>query len=643
MAQSFGSRAKSFAVLILVGVMSFAFAIWGVEDMFRAQAKNAVLSLGKHEVSTRDFDQAFRQELSSLAVTEGRQMPHDEAYQRGIHRQILQRLLTAKVIEIDADDLGIGVNSQSARDYVAEIEAFQDELTGEFSEQKLMEVLARQNPRISREKFEQDLIMDLRQRQTLPAINGAIVAPTEFAQQYYQYLNEQRKARVLTINTQAVEAAPEPTDEQIQDYIDRNEIRFTAPEYRRISMIRIENYDLFPDITVEDDEIRTEYEYRLGLGELGSPEKRSIVQITVNDEDNAKEVAERLAAGEDPNDIVALLSLISPVTYDDVVKDAILDPETGDAAFELANGDATAVLGSLGNWYAVGVTGITPAIEPDFDGMRDELIEAIKTDKAEERLFDLTEIIDDQLISSNTLEQAADAAEISTASLDYIDRSGQTQDGMRMAGVEGLEGVGADENLLTEIFTSDSGFETDLFETSTGGWAVIRVDDIIPSQLRPFDEVKEQAAALWKTEVTNEALDELMVELSNKAKDGQSLDEILTEIPNGGTIEDIVMVRLSPSRAVGPQLAVRLLEAQPGDVERGQGPQNMTRQIAVLTDVVESTDGLAGEFADLIQDQITAQIRNDINQAYQNAVLTDHPMREYPEKVKQTIGVDDQG
>ncbi len=643
MAKSIGSRIKSIAVLILISVMSFAFAIWGVEDMFRAQAGNAVLSLGSTDVTTQEFNQEFQRELATRAISDGRQMPNEEAYQRGVHREVLQRLLTQSVIELDANDLGIGVNRRSAIELVSDIEAFQDELTGEFSENKLMEVLAYQRPPITRRQFEENLIKDLRLQQTIPAINGGVVAPLEFAQQRYRFLTEQRKARVLTLTEQSVPPAPEPTDEQIQEYIDDNEIRFTAPEYRRITMVRIEAFDLKPDVEATEEEIKAEFDFQLELGQLGSPEKRSVVQITAKDEANAKEIAERLNNGENADDIVALLNLIEPVTYDDVIKDAILDPETAEAAFSIGNGEAKAILGSIGNWYAVGVTGLTPAVEPDLESMREELTADILQEKAEARLYDLTEIIEDTMLDGSSIEEAAERAEIPYSTIDYIDRSGQTQDNLRMSGFSELTGIATDETILTEIFTNDLGFETDIFETSTGGWAAIRVDDIIDSQRRPFEEVREQAAALWKTEQLNASMDELMLELAGEAQTGKTLEDISADISNGASIDEVILLRSAPSQAVGPQLAVGLLEADIGDVERGPGPAALTRQIAVLTDIVENTDGLAGQFADILQEQMTAAIRSDLNDAYQRAVISENPLREFPDKIKETLGVDDQG
>lgn len=640
MAQSIGSKIQGVLVAILIGLLVLAFAVWGINDVFSPSGKNAVMSLGKNDVTGAEFDAEFRRELAVLARSEGRQLPHQEAFDRGIHRQVLQRLMTSKVIEIDADDLGIGVNTRSARDYVSDIEPFQDELTGEFSEQKMMELLAQQRPPVSRAQFEKNLINDLRQRQTIPAINGGLVAPFQFAEQRYQYLTEQRKAKVLTFDAQAVAAPPEPTDAELQEYIDQNPIRFTAPEYRRITFIRLETEDLVPGLTATDVELKDLFDLKVDLGELGSPEKRSVAQITATDEATAKAAAERLAKGEAPNDVAALLNLIEPITYDDVVADAIFDPETAKAAFEMGNGEARAVLGSLGNWYAVTVTGLTPGVTPDLETIRADLEDELLKSKAEELMYEITPNIEDVLDNNGTVEDAAEAAGLSYASIDYIDRSGATRDGVRLTGLETLKGIATDEKILIEIFTSDLGYPTDLFQTTNDGWMVLRVDDIIESKLRPFEEVRESAKALWTTQKTNEALDERMFALAARAQTGESLQTLLADIPNGATLEDIVLVRSTPNQMLGPQVTVDLLDAGIGDIERGPGRSPLTRQIATLTDIISNEDGLAGQFAEALQDQATAAIRSDLNTAYQQAVLSENPMVEFPDNVKSLLGLD---
>jgi len=227
-------------------------------------------------------------------------------------------------------------------------------------------------------------------------------------------------------------------------------------------------------------------------------------------------------------------------------------------------------IASLGQWYAVKVTKVTPAIVPNFEEMKDELNRELLVEYAQEKLYDITSDIEEGMDEGLNFEEIAKKAKVSLQSLDYIDRLGQTQEGVKMSGIAPITGVADDEILMTEIFTNDMGYETDLFQTSTGGFAAIRVDDVINSQLRPFEEVKTQATAMWKTVQIDEAINEKMLEVAGRAQTGDSLDDIAAELGDGATIEEAILVRSSPNDAVGPALSVSLLEASIGDIERGE-------------------------------------------------------------------------
>jgi len=118
---------------------------------------------------SNEFESQFRRELQRRGRESGQQLTNQQAFDQGIHAQILQRMLTDAVVSLDANDLGIGVNRKTARRVVEEITTFQNDITGEFSEDKLNEILA-QN-RITRATFENDIYNTLRRQQTVhPAI-----------------------------------------------------------------------------------------------------------------------------------------------------------------------------------------------------------------------------------------------------------------------------------------------------------------------------------------------------------------------------------------------------------------------------------------------------------------------------------------
>lgn len=639
MAESIGGKFRNFMVAVLVGLLVVAFAVWGVNDVFTARAGNAVVTVGDAEITTAEFEDAFQRELQTLNRDNNSSVTNQQAYAQGLHNRVLQNLLTDTVIGIDADELGVGVNRSVARKVVKDIPSFQNELTGEFSEEKLNNLLA-QN-RITRKQFEDDIFRTLRRQQTVPAIIGGLQAPSEYAAQRYNFVTEQRKAEVLTITADTVPAPAEPTEEELKAFIDENGVAYTAPEYRRVVMLRLEPFDLTPDLDATEEELKAAFQYKIDLGEIGSPETRSVVQITATDEETAKKAAEQLARGDDSAAVAAGLGLVAPEVYTDVLKDAILDPETAEAAFEMKEGEAKALLGSLGNWYAVGVTAVTAPVIPDYDEQKDEIRDTLLTEKAKEALYDITGDIEDAMTDGLTLEEIAAKVDWPLSFYDYIDRSGTTRDGVRMRGFSAIPGVASDDTLMREIFVSDLGFETDLFETKNGGYAAIRVEDIIDSKMRPFEEVKEKATTAWKVEQTGEAMDALMTELAGKLQTGEDIKAVAKSIGDGASVADIVIVRAQPPRTLGAPVVIGMLDGAVGAVSRGAGPQGQTRQIARLTEIVPNQDGLAGQFLDVLQEQATQAISSDLQNAYQQAILRDNELREYPEKIKSALGITD--
>ena len=639
MAESVGGKLRNFMVAILVGLLVVAFAVWGVNDVFTARAGDAVITVGDAEISSNEFKDAFERELQTMNRDNGSSITNQQAYAQGLHNRVLQNLLTDTVIGIDADELGVGVNRRVARDVVKEISSFKNELTGEFSEEKLDSLLA-QN-RITRKDFEDDIFRTLRQQQTVPAIIGGLQAPAEYATQRYNFIAEQRKADVLTITADAVPAQLEPVEDELKAFIETNGVAYTAPEYRRVVMLRLEPFDLTPDMEATEEEVKAAFQYKIDLGEIGSPETRSVVQITAINEESAKKAAEQLTRGDDAIAVASGLGLVEPEIYTDTLKDSILDPETADAAFTMEQGEAKAVLGSLGNWYAVSVTVINAAQTPDFDAQKDQLREDLLTAKAKEAIYDITGEIEDAMTDGMTLEEIAAKVGWPLSYYDYVDRSGTTRDGVRMRGFSAIPGLATDDKLLREIFVSDLGFETDLFETTTEGYASIRVDDIIDSTMRPFEEVKDQATTAWKASQTGEALDALAAELASKLQTGEDIYDVAKTVEKGASVEEVVIVRAQPPRTLGNAVVLGMLDGAEGAVSRGPGPQGVTRQVAKLTAIVPNQDGLAGQFLDVLQEQATSAISSDLQNAYQQAILRENELREFPAKVQAALGITD--
>ena len=642
MAQSIGEKIRGAFVAILVGLLVLAFAVWGVNDIFVSGARNAVVSVGDASVSTRDFNRDLQSRLREIAAQRGEGLTNEEAYQQGVHRDLLTQYQVQLAIEKDAQDLGVGVNRADAKAYIEAIPAFRSDITQEFDRSKLELALAQSRNGYSIKKFEEDVLRDLRRVQTVEAIVGGIQAPSGFAKRQFDFLSEQRRATVLTINKDAVPAPETPSDEVLQTYLDQNAARYTAPEYRQVTMIRLEPSGFLPDVAGEitEKDVQEEFDSRIARGTLGSRASRDVIVLSAPDEATAKDAAIRMAAGEDAALVASALGLLSPDRFDGVEKDQLLDSVTDEAAFALKEGEARASENSLGGWEAVFVPSVTPATTPDFSSIEPEIRRALGEEKAKARIFEISNEMDTRLINGETLEAIASELDLPMESYDFIDRSGQTRDGLSMNGSSRIPGIAQDDELLRLIFTEDIGFDTDIFPTVQEGVVAFRVTDVIDSVVRPLSEVKDQILNDWENEQIRDALIERGLALAQEIRGGKSLEDIAEELGSAASIEERGISRAQPPRDISGAVVVELLTSDVGDLARGTGAVPLTYTLARLDSITPNSDGLAGEILDTVQSNISAEISGDIQNAYRLAILKEHELREYPAQVRSVMGIE---
>ena len=642
MAQTIGGKIRGAFVAILVGLLVLAFAVWGVNDIFVPGVRNAVVSVGDASVSTRDFNRDLQSRLREIAVQRGEGLTNEEAYQQGIHRDLMAQYQVRLAVEKDAQDLGVGVNRADAKAYIEAIPAFKSDITQEFDRDKLESALARSRNGYTIKKFEDDVLRDLRRIQTVEAIVGGIQAPAGFAKRQFDFLSEQRKATVLTLNKDAVPTPETPSDEVLQSYLDENAARYTAPEYRQVTLIRLEPSGFLPDVAgeISEKDVQDEFDSRVARGVLGEKASRDVVVLTAPDEKTAQDAATRLAAGEAPALVASALGLVSPDRFDGVEKNQLLDPVTDEAAFALNEGEARASENSLGSWEAIFVPSVTAATTPDFSSVEEEIRYTLGVEEAKTRIFEISNDMDTRLINGDTLESIADALDLPMEGYDFIDRLGQTPDGLSMNGSTRIPGIAQDDELLRLIFTEDIGFDTDIYPTNQEGIVAFRVTDVIDSTVKPLSDVKDQVLSAWKNEKIQEALTERGLALAQEIRYGRTFEEISEELGEAAKIEDRGISRAQPPRDIPGSVVVDLLTSDVGEISRGSGAAPLTYTLARLDRITPNTDGLAGEILDTVQSNIGSEISGDIQNAYRLAILKEHELREYPNQVRAIMGIE---
>ena len=641
MTKSLAGSFKTIVMAIVVGLLLVSLAIWGVSDAFTPATKDAAAMVGKEKITLVEFDKFFRRRLRDENRKQPERLSTKQAYARGFHETTLNQLVMGKLIQLDADTLGVEVNRADARRFVEGMEFYNNVMTGKLDEEKLAQSLAQSGQWDSQKEYEAAIRRALRQDQTMTSVATGIIAPMAYADQQYKFMTEQRTVKLLHLTREAVPAPADPTEEELKTYIDENSAAYIAPEYRKFTLLRVEVADILPDMEATEEEIKTQFDLKVEVGKLGRAETRSLSQIVASSKQIADQVTEAINSGKTIDEAVSELGLEAPVTYENVLEAAVLDPKTGETAFAAKQNIAQTIEGSFGQWYSVVVTHINVGVEPDLETERESITLEVKTEKAERFIYDILDKVQSALAEGNTIEEAAQANGISAASYDFVTRNGQTEDGNIMVGNAEISGISKDNTILKEAFISDKGFEGDIFETSTKGIAAIRVDDIKESTQRPFEEIKDQALLAWRLHKADEALGELMDTLADRALAGETYEQLAASIDKGASVTDTSMARLTRGlQELSPQTNARLLEARIGQTIRGTGANGLERIIGRVTEITPNEEVLLGPIADSLKQQAGETINNDIQTAYHAAMLKAHPARTMGENIKKTLGID---
>ena len=652
-----GPWAKIQGVLVgvLVGMLVLAFAVWGIEDVFSPNSSNAIVRVGDAEVGRTEFNDRFNQRMREYVAETGEGLTNQQAFDRGIPQQLVGQFRNDLAIEADADDLGIGVNNRDVRRYVEDIEAFRNDITGQFDENQFRNILA--SNRINQRDFEDDVVRALTQQQTLPAILGGIQAPRDYASRYNSFVNETRSLRVVRLDASAVDTIPPATDAEIAAYVEANRSAFTTPEYRRVLMLKIGPQDFmgndpadprfadageFPpemfDIYVTDEQVRERFDLLVSAGRLGATETRDVTVVSAPDEAVAEQVALRIRAGEAPSAVAAALDLQAPATFTGIETDGLINPASSERAFELAEGEVGTAATDFGSVEVIRVDRIAEGSTPEFETERDRLQRELIEAEARKRINALQDPIDDALLDSNTLEGISETLNLPLQAYPLIDRTGTTPDGIRLSGFARLPGIAQEPGLINAIFAADADIESDILPTEDGGLAVFRVIDIIPPAERPLEEIRDSVSLALAAERLDRALVEAGRDIAERLRGGESIDALASA--RGLDVQDIAVQRASPPRTLSPEMLVGLLGGDVGDVARGPGPQPGTYDVGVLESVSNSAERLGGQLLAQIQQNLSEQVALDVSQAYTQAILADHEAQVYDDQLRAALALD---
>jgi peptidyl-prolyl cis-trans isomerase D len=514
--------------LILVGLLVISFAIWGIADVFTGYGRQTLIRVGDTELTGQDYMRAQQDVLRAMSAQAGRSLSLQEARALGLDSRVLERLVGGAAIDNHAKELHLGITEAALLEEVMKDPAFKDGL-GNFSPAIFQQTL------YSMGMNEHSYLKAMRERnlrrQVLSTVGKVANSPLVLLEALNSYNGETRTLRYVLVPESVAGTIPEPTEEDLKRYYENHQSKYTQPEFRKIGVLAITPETVKAEVNITEADLKAAYE--ASKDQLGSPERRKILQITFPDMETAKAAYDKLQAGADFIEIAKEQGLSeADIDLGNISRAELADAAIAEAAFNLeADKVSEPVTGKLGGIVLLKVSSIEPGETPTFEEAKADLEKKLLKERASGAIFDLHDKIEDKLASGATLSETAGELKLDYVLVDQVDREGRKPDGSTLT-------LPAQKELLNAAFAADIGVENDPIDAKDEGVVWYEVLGVVPQQLKPFEQVKDEVAKGWHSEEVRSRVAKYAQDLLASLNGGKTLEDVAKDLNSEVLISD---------------------------------------------------------------------------------------------------------
>ena len=585
--------AQTWVVKGLLVLLVLSFGVWGVSTSLVPGAADAVVTVGDVKVSPSDFRLAYERQLAQLSRQFGTRLSREQAKAFGVEAQVYSQLVAGATLDQLSENMNLGLSQDRLASLISEDPAFKG-VNGQFDRGTFSSVLRNAGLR------EQDYINNRSQvavrSQIVEALSDGYTPPKVLGDALRLYRNQTRTVEYLLLSNANVDPVKAPSDEVLKPWFETHKAEYRAPEFRKITYVKLEPTDIADPASVTEDEVRADYDKR--KNSFSTPETRTVEQLSFPSREEADAAAVKLSTGTTFDALVtASGKTASDVLLGDFTRDRMPDAKLGDAAFALvADGQTTPVIDGAFGAVILRVTNIKPQTVRAYDEVKDELRKELALTNASNEIMGIHDKFEDARVSGASMKEAAEQTNLKLIVLNAVDARGNDTNGDEIAGIPEAK------TLLEEAFKAEVGGETLPVNLGRDGYVWFDVDEVTPARDRTLDEARERVVADWTAEQQRNELAAKAVELKGRVEKGETLAAIATEL--GIAVETKSGLRRSAEdAALSPAAVTAAFGGANGVVANATG---IGGEGQILLKVTEVDDDNPGDALDNDDRQINA-------------------------------------
>jgi peptidyl-prolyl cis-trans isomerase D len=603
MLQAINDRIKGWLGAIVVLLITVPFAFWGIQAYLGHSGKEYAAKVNGNEISPREFDFNYKQQLSDLNRRFGNQLPlsNDE-----IKSQVLDRMINSLLLEKETYSEGYRISDASLKFNLKQLFS----RNGNFDRQLYESVLASRGR--SPAQFEFDLRDELRVQQMQNALAGtSIVTDAEIKR--LAGLDLQTRD-IRTVMYKADEYAGDITvsDDEITAYYRSNIDKYMTPEQVSIDYVELNSEDLAANMDVDEQQVKALYQdYK--------------TQIALHEERKARHIllkiggtpeTERDAVNKKMQQIQQELK--QGKSFAELAKKYSQDPGSSkqggdlgwvsagqmvkpfeDALFSLKKGEVSDIVETQFGLHLIQLEDIRSEKALAYKDKRDELVKQLKRDALSSKFYDLSETL------ATTAYENPDSL---GAVVDRMDLPIKTS---KLFTRQSGDGIAQDQKIRAAAFSDaviEQGLNSDTIELTPEHIVVLRMHEHIPASQRPLSEVRPEIEKQLRVVKGHEKALAAALEAKQKIiagakpdavlSDGQKLEQhkALTRKDTAGVDPEVVASSFRMAHPLDGRPEVKAVSLHSGDVA------------LVILDKVNTPDTIPQDRLDTIKSELNMEL-----------------------------------
>jgi peptidyl-prolyl cis-trans isomerase D len=616
--------AKTKVASVIIGALALAFALWGVNDIFRGGVNNVVAHVGDLDITSDQYDRELRGRMRALSQQLNTDLTLEQARAMGLDRTVLNDMISRSALDQAVNRLGLTASDDAVANEIRGTQAFRGP-DGAFNPLQFQQTL--RDIGLTEPQYIEATRSDMARAQLLGSIADAFVPAPGFTRLFHDIVNETRTPEYVVLTPADAGAVAEPTEAQLAEYHKAHPELFNAPEYRGFDYVEI-TPDLVADkVAVTEDELQTEYRNQRAAVE--TPEKRELEQITFPDKAAADAAAARLKSGT----TFAALAQERGLKDEDIklgtVAASALDPQLARVAFSTPEGTVSAPVQGPFGWALLRNVRVVPGVTKSFEEMREPLRANLIKARAIGHMQDLANALEDERAAGASLTDAAAKLKIPVKHVAAVDAKGLTPEGTKAE-------LPASPSFMQQVSMLEEGDESDPFVTEDQHHYVVKMNTVTPVALRPLDRVRAEVRDAWLTQQRADALRKRAQTIAQGARESGLADAV----QNLGRRPTIGMpVRRDAQSDVFTPILLQQFFGQPkGGVVSGPAPTGGNYVVARVADIRHPpVDAASQEYAQF-RGAVGQQLAEELVQATAAAARDEAGVTTNPDVLQTVLG-----